>query len=370
MPQPPAEAFFVSLLQFYLCCLNGIGMEKIAPQEVWHYMQEEKFSLFDVRSPAEYAHAHIPNAISLPLFTDEERAKVGTSYKQVSPQAALQLGLELVGPKMADFVRQAERQAPNRKLIVHCWRGGKRSGSMAWLLSFAGFEVKILTGGYKAYRQYLAQEFTQKKLKIIVLGGKTGSGKTAILQTLAQQGEQIIDLEALAHHKGSAFGWIGENSQNSSEQFENDLFIAFQKIDPNRRVWVENESRHIGSVFIHQGFWFQMKQAPLFHLEIPFQARVRHLVAVYTQTKAEDLIQSFEKIRKRLGHEATDKSIKAIEVGDFEAAAAIGLSYYDKTYDYSFETNPTLEKHVIPCTTLAITEIAHRLIAYADRLDY
>ncbi|NJN34457.1 MAG: tRNA 2-selenouridine(34) synthase MnmH, partial [Saprospiraceae bacterium] len=134
--------------------------------------------------------------------------------------------------------------------MLYCWRGGKRSGSMAWLLSFAGFDVATVAGGYKNYRNLVLQSFENQSLKLIILGGKTGSGKTQILKELEKKGEQIIDLEALAHHKGSAFGWIGEEKQPSSEQFENSLFEVIRKIDPTKRVWVENESRNIGTVFI------------------------------------------------------------------------------------------------------------------------
>ena len=298
-------------------------MEKIHPSELPKYLEDR--ILIDVRSPAEYAYAHIPKALCLPLFNDEERAKVGTAYKQVSPEHALIKGLEFVGPKMAGYVKKMIKWAPNRKVVVHCWRGGKRSGSMAWLLRFAGFDVLVLEGGYKNYRNFVLQEFENQQLNIIVLGGKTGSGKTAILHELAKQGEQIIDLEALAHHKGSAFGWIGEEKQPSSEQFENNLYTVFSKIDPQKRVWVENESSTIGSVFIPQPFWKQMKNAPLVHLEVPFEQRVKHLIENYTATEREDLKQSFQKITSKLGHEALKIALEALEKDDFATAAAIGL---------------------------------------------
>ena len=272
-------------------------MDKIDPSELWQYLDNRV--LIDVRSPAEYAHAHIPAAKSLPLFNDAERAKVGTAYKQISPENALIRGLEFVGPKMAGFVKKMIKWAPERKAIVQCWRGGKRSGSMAWFLRFAGFDVVTLAGGYKNYRNFVLQQFENQALKIIILGGKTGSGKTFILKELEKQGEQIIDLEALANHKGSAFGWIGEQTQPSTEQFENNLYEIFKNIEPSRRVWVENESHSVGAVFIPQPFWNQMKAAPLVHIEVPFEARVEHLVEGYTATSKEDLIQSFQKITKK-----------------------------------------------------------------------
>ena len=205
--------------------------------------------LLDVRSPGEYGQGHIPGALSFPLFTDAERALVGTCYKQNSREAALELGLELVGPKMAGSVREARTLAPHRRLAVHCWRGGQRSGSMAWLFRQAGFDVVTLEGGYKNFRRYVLESFDDTGLQLMVVGGRTGSGKTQVLKELARLGEQIIDLEAIAHHKGSAFGSIGEPEQPTVEQFENDLFQALRMLDPQRRVWIENESRSIGRVY-------------------------------------------------------------------------------------------------------------------------
>jgi tRNA 2-selenouridine synthase len=337
-------------------------MDKIQPKDLAQFLEDR--TLIDVRAPAEYAHAHIPHALSLPLFNDEERARVGTAYKQVSPENALLKGLEFVGPKMSGFVKKAIKWSPNRKVVVHCWRGGKRSGSMSWLLRFAGFDVVTLEGGYKNYRNFVLQAFENQQLNLVVLGGKTGSGKTQILHELARQGEQILDLEGIAHHKGSAFGWIGEKTQPTSEQFENNLYEALRLLDPSRRVWVENESHSIGGVFIPQAFWVKMKAAPLLHLEVAFEQRVQHLVAVYTATSKADLRVSFEKITKKLGLEATKNAINALEMDDYATAAAIGLKYYDKTYMHCFDTNSTLSKNVLDVEDWNIMAIAEKIKNY------
>ena len=344
-------------------------MIKIKPEELWQYLDDDRV-MIDVRSPAEFAHAHVPRARSMPLFNDEERAKVGTIYKQVSPESALLKGLDFVGPKMSGFIKKAIKWSPSRRVIVQCWRGGKRSGSMAWLLGFAGFDIVVVAGGYKAYRQFVLQQLENQSLKIIILGGKTGSGKTAILKELAAKGEQIIDLEGLARHKGSAFGWIGEEAQPSSEQFDNDLYEVFRTLDPTRRVWVENESRNIGGVFIQQGFWNQMRRAPLIHVEVPFDLRVQHLVNVYTQTSQADLVASFEKIPKKLGYDKAKKAIEAVQNGDYAEAAAIGLVYYDKTYNFNFETNTAPEKHIVEMTEFEPAKAAETLITFADNQKY
>ena len=299
--------------------------------------------LLDVRSPGEYAQGHIPGAVSFPLFSDEERAQVGTFYKQKGKEAAVELGLEFVGPKMADFVRRARKLAPDRRLALHCWRGGQRSGSMAWLLRQAGFEVATLEGGYKTYRRQVLEQLQDTPLRLLVVGGRTGSGKTKILHALRDLGEQIIDLESLARHKGSAFGFIGEAPQPTVEQFENDLYGAVSRLEPARRVWIENESRSIGRVFIPDGFWALMKASPLLNIEIPGEERIRNLLADYTSTDKSDLTAAFLKIDRKLGGQHLKAALEALENGDFASAARIALVYYDKTYQYCLDTNPSPE---------------------------
>jgi tRNA 2-selenouridine synthase len=297
--------------------------------------------VLDVRSPAEYAQGHIPGALSFPLFSDEERAQVGTFYKQKGKDAALELGLAIAGPKIADFVQKAKALAPERRLAVHCWRGGQRSQSMAWLFRQAGFDVATLEGGYKNYRRYLLEAFGNLKLEIRVIGGKTGVGKTKILRALRDLGEQIIDLEKLARHKGSAFGFIGEAPQPTVEQFENDLFEEISRLDPSRRVWLENESRSIGRVYIPEGFWQKMKAAPLLNVEIPDEIRIQNLLADYVSSDKADLAAAFLKIDKKLGGLNLKNALEALERGEFAAAARLALNYYDKTYQHCLDTNPS-----------------------------
>ncbi len=290
--------------------------------------------VFDVRSPAEYAQGHIPGAINLPLFTDEERARVGTLYKQQGPESAFLLGLRLVGPKLEDFVRTARKAAPHRRLAVHCWRGGQRSQSMAWLFRQAGFETATLAGGYKSYRRHVLESFELHLPRLIVIGGKTGVGKTKVLRALQRMGEQVLDLEALAHHKGSAFGSIGERPQPTSEQFENDLFEVFHNLDPQQRIWVENESRTIGRVCLPSGLWQQMRQAPLLNLEIPSECRIQNLIADYASAPLDELQAAFIRLEKRLGGLRLKTALEALQRGDFATAAEMALAYYDKTYSY------------------------------------
>lgn len=290
------------------------------------------YPIIDVRSPAEYVKGHIPNAINMPMFSNEERAIVGTIYKQESQEAALLKGLDIVGTKMSHFIRRAKEIAPDGKLIVHCWRGGKRSSSISWLLGMAGMKVQTLEGGYKAYRQYIRQQFQEKETSFIVLTGSTGSGKTKALHHLKSKGEQIIDLEGLAHHKGSAFGDINEGAQPSTEQFENDLYEAFRQLNGNKRIWLESESRMIGNISIPDTFWVKMMGAPMVHLNISKAARIQYLVENYGQYPKEELVSSFQKIKKKLAQHL-NTALEALDNDDLETAAKIALDYYDKYYN-------------------------------------
>jgi tRNA 2-selenouridine synthase len=269
------------------------------------------------------------------LFEDGERAEVGTLYKRVGPEAAYLRGLDLAGAKLGWYVREVIRRSPSKRVFLYCWRGGKRSGSIGSLLDFSGFEASLLTGGYKAYRTYVLESFEREPRKYLVLGGRTGSGKTAVLEALRTMGEQVIDLEALAHHKGSAFGGLGEEPQPTVEQFENQLHKVWAQTDPDRRVWVENESRSIGRVFIPQGFWNQFKSAPLIRLDIPFQERVAYLLRGYGEHPPEALEACLVKLERRMGGKQVKDALAAFRQGDLEGATSVALSYYDHTYDHA-----------------------------------
>ncbi len=293
----------------------------------------DSIPLIDVRSPAEYELAHVPGAFNIPIFDNEERRQVGIKYKIGGKESAVLLGLDFVGPKMSTFVREAKKRARNKKILVHCWRGGMRSASMAWLFETAGLEVYILKGGYKAYRKYIREQFS-RPVKMVVLGGYTGSGKTDILQTLKNQGEQFLDIEAIAHHRGSAFGSLGQKEQPSNEQFENSLADVWRKFDFNQTVWVEDESRQLGQIGIPDPLYQQICKAPLIKIYIPKSFREERLVKEYGLFDKSLLKEMIEKIRKRLGGAVTAEALKALETGDLGKVASLTLLYYDKSYDY------------------------------------
>jgi len=293
----------------------------------------DSIPVIDVRTPAEFKQGHIPTAYNIPLFSNKERKSVGTSYKQNGQQEALIKGLDFAGPKMASFVRKAQKIASQKKLLVHCWRGGKRSESMAWLFETAGMDCSRLKGGYKSFRQYVLSYFNQV-FPFIVIGGLTGSGKTAALKSLAETGEQILDLEALAHHKGSAFGNLGEKPQHSTEHFENKICWDLLHLDRNRSIWVEDESRSIGRNILPAGIYFQMRSAPVIFLDIARRDRVDRLVEDYAGFSTRELCESIQKISQRLGGDITRKAIEAVTKGDFKKTAEMVLQYYDKTYQF------------------------------------
>lgn len=293
----------------------------------------ESKPVIDVRSPSEFKAGHIPGAINIPLFNDREREIVGLKYKNEGRIPAILEGLKQIGTDMYLKLERALRIAGNEKLLIYCWRGGMRSEAMAWLFSLGNIETEVLDGGYKSYRHYILKSLSERR-KMIVLGGMTGSSKTHILKYLKENGNQIIDLEGLANHKGSAFGSLGQSPQPSTEQFANILFEEWKQMNREIPFWVEDESRNIGSVFLPDGFFLNMQDTPSIILTMGVQTRLPRLMREYSGYPAEALKESVLKISKRLGGDNTRDAINAIESGDIAKAIEITLYYYDKAYMY------------------------------------
>ena len=302
--------------------------------------------MIDVRTPAEFEQGHIPGAINIPIFTNEERAQVGTKYKRSSKDAAVLLGLELVGPKLSVFVRRAKKVAVDGEVLIHCWRGGMRSGSMAWLFETAGLKPNLLIGGYKSYRQFIRKSFSQPT-NLVVIGGYTGSGKTEVLHKLTEVGEQVLDLEGVANHKGSAFGALGQADQPTTEQYENNLGQIWQEFDHSKPIWTEDESHSVGSVSINDALFKQMRQAPLLAIIVPKSERIKRLVKEYACFDIDLLKQMCKKIEKRLGGLKVKRAFESLEQGDFATVADITLDYYDKAYGHGLDTRTTQEVYRI-----------------------
>ena len=296
----------------------------------------ETIKIADVRSPSEFSFGHIPGAVNIPLFDDKEREAVGTKYIKEGRLSAIIEGLKHSAPALVSKLEQGLKIAENGKLLVHCWRGGMRSEAMAWLFSLGDLEVNVLDGGYKAYRRYLLESLSEKR-KMIVLGGMTGSSKTHILRYFKSSGQQILDLERLANHKGSAFGALGEPPQPTTEHFGNLLFNDFRKLNANLPFWVEDESRNIGSVFMPDTFYLNMQETPTIVLVMSVNSRLPRLMEEYSVYPSEFLKTSLLKISKRLGGDKTRDAIDAVDKGDFAKAIEIVLYYYDKTYLFGLQ---------------------------------
>jgi tRNA 2-selenouridine synthase len=290
--------------------------------------------IVDVRSPGEFAEGHIPGAANIPLFNDKERAIIGTLYTNKGRQPAIETGLEIVGPKMAEFARTASELAVSGKLLVHCWRGGMRSESMAWLYERVGIQCFVLEGGYKAYRNYLLKELNEIP-RLIVIEGATGSGKTEILLSLKSMGEQVIDLEGLACHKGSVFGGIGKESQPTTQQFQNNLLSEYLSLDRSKRIWVEGESKTIGKVFLPDPFWNRMNNAILVEISIPRHDRLKRVMDDYGKLPKEEMGNAISSLAKRVGEPRKNEILNNYLEGDMELTADKLLDYYDKTYNHS-----------------------------------
>ncbi|HTB05662.1 MAG TPA: tRNA 2-selenouridine(34) synthase MnmH [Bacteroidia bacterium] len=334
-------------------------MQSVSAEEF--FKLSAQYPVVDVRTPAEFERGHIPGAMNIPLFTNEERAIIGTLYVQEGKQPAMLKGLELVGPKFADFIKSAEQIAVDKTLLVHCWRGGMRSGGMAWLFEWYGFKVYTLQKGYKAFRHLVLETFTKPR-KIKVLAGRTGSGKTLILHELEKQGATIIDLEGLANHKGSAFGSLGEAPQPTQEMLENEIGVRLLNIPLQENIWVEDESNNIGKRLIPNNFFLQMRAANVYYVDLPLEKRVEYLVKGYGKYTAQELSESIEKIKKRLGPQHAKAAIEAIQLGNLEKACEISLVYYDKSYDHGVAKRQASTIHKTSFPELDPEEIAKALI--------
>jgi tRNA 2-selenouridine synthase len=335
-----------------------------------------------VRSPAEYKHAHLPGAHSLPLFTDEERAVVGTAYKQESREKAIKHGLGFFGPKMKMMVEEAERildlkisTMQPKILLLYCWRGGMRSAAVAWLLDLYGFKIFTLSGGYKKYRNHVLDTF-KKTFHFKILGGYTGSGKTEVIKELRRKGERVIDLEDIAKHKGSAFGNIGMPQQPTQEMFENLLSAALRALREfevefshspftthHSPIWLEDESQRIGLVNIPNDLWQAMRKSPVYFLDIPFEERLKHITEEYGCLDKQRMIDAIGRIKERLGGLEAKRATEFLEQDNTMESFRILLKYYDKWYAKGLHNREEINSllHTISCESVT-PENANKLV--------
>ena len=322
----------------------------------------------DVRTELEFEQGHFPNALNIPIFTNEERVIVGITYKQQGRQPAILLGFELTGPKWGNFIKEAEKIAPDKKIMVHCWRGGMRSSAMAWAFDLYGFEVYTLKGGYKTFRRFGIDSFS-RPYPFIILSGSTGSAKTKTLQEMKKLGEQVIDLEDLAQHQGSSFGSMGKLIQPSQEQFENLLATELVKMDISKPIWLEDESVTIGKRIIPKPIWEQMRKAPIIKIEISKVERVDFLNEDYGNLNKEFLKESVIRITKRLGPLETKLTLQAIDESRMKDFINQVLVYYDKTYAKGLNNREILNIKQINLNKIAPRENAKAIIEFLKNTE-
>jgi tRNA 2-selenouridine synthase len=320
--------------------------------------------IVDVRSPGEYQQGHIPGAYNIPLFDNDERARVGTTYVKIGKEPAIELGKSIAGLKTDYYLDAIRDVAPGMHMLLHCWRGGMRSAKIAAFFAEAGYKVFVLEGGYKAYRGYIRKQFSSGR-QIYLIGGYTGSGKTGILKEIEKLGHQTIDLEALASHKGSNFGHLGQAVQPTTEQFENNLFRQWAELEPLKPLWLEHESLHIGSVTLPDTFYAAMLSGRLFFIELPKEYRIKRLVDEYACFDKPVLQAVLEHLGQYMGAFQAREVLLALQHDDFEKVADISLAYYDKLYGNSLARRPVKTIIRIPLNTGTVKEHAEIIISHA-----
>lgn len=325
----------------------------------------ENTPVVDVRTPAEFEQGHIIGAHNIPLFSNEERILVGTTFKQEGREKAILLGFELTGSKWATFIREAERIAPDKNILLHCWRGGLRSTAMAWAFDLYGFQVATLKNGYKAFRRAVIDSF-ENEYPFIILSGSTGCGKTKTLQEMKKLGEQVIDLEDLAQHRGSSFGSMGNMKQPGQEQFENLLANELARLDHKKRIWVEDESITIGKRVIPKNIFQQVMRTQVIRMDIGKEKRIQFLDEEYGGLDKNFLKESVERISKRLGPMETKLTLKAIDENNMKDFISRVLVYYDKTYRTGQNMRQPSSIHNLSLDTIDPVKNANAVIAFCN----
>jgi len=336
--------------------------------EVSAFMEKIRdFLILDVRSPLEYTQGNLPGAVNIPLFSDSERAVIGTIYHQKGREAAIIKGLDICLPKTSEYLDHLRRIAEKKSVFLYCWRGGFRSKLMAEVFSSSGYKVGVLNGGYKSYRRFVRDGFSNEA-PVVVLGGFTGSGKTQLLEYIANQGEQVIDFEKLASHKGSVFGALGQGTQSTNEQFENNLFALWSEMDFSRPIWMEDESRMIGKVTLPDPVFKQLNKGLMISVELPFNKRISRLVQEYSGFDKVQLASAILKLQERLGGLYTKEALLSLESGQFEKVAEILLAHYDKAYQYSMNRKGSEKVYKMTLSADKMDENAVKIINFVNKI--
>ncbi|WP_090086280.1 tRNA 2-selenouridine(34) synthase MnmH [Lentibacillus persicus] len=336
----------------------------ITLDELLKKQHNEKHTIIDVRSPKEFHESTIPGSINIPVFSDEERAEVGTLYKQVGKEAAKERGLEIMSAKLPEFI--AKFQEIDTPKTVFCWRGGMRSKTAATVTDLMGIEVNRLQGGIRAYRQWVIKELEKAYFPpdIVVLNGNTGTGKTKILHQLAEQGYPVIDLEGMAGHRGSIFGHIGAEPSIQKE-FESQLVQAMRKFRDVPFVLMEGESKRIGKVTIPEFLFDQKEESTQLFITLPMEQRVRNILDDYQPwNQPDDFAEAFDRIKKRIHTPVAKQIDHDLTTENYHQAVRLLLEYYyDPRYTHMFNNYPEDKTKIfkVSDTADALSQIKHEL---------
>ena len=319
----------------------------------WNYQH-----IIDSRSPAEFALDHVPGAVNWPVLDSAQRESVGTLYQREGSFKAKLAGATLVARNIASLIEdRATSIDPHARLLVYCWRGGNRSGALSTVLARIGFRTDVLEGGYKAFRRWVIEDTARRAqgLKFCIVAGRTGSAKTDLLHLLAQEGEQVIDLEALARHRGSLLGATPDSPQPSQRAFETSLWFQLARCQPGRLVWLESESRKIGQIQIPESIIERMRSSPHYQLEVESKVRSKYLLDHYQHWIREpERLQAITlKLRPFLSSEAYAALEQSLSQQRLEEFVSLLLKHhYDPLYDRSIAKNFRSEKRRIALTAL------------------
>ncbi len=329
--------------------------------------------ILDVRSPSEYADDHLPGAISVPVLNDEERARIGTLYKQVSPFAAKKLGAALIARNIAQHLEEKFSDKPKSwRPLVYCWRGGMRSGAMAHILAQVGWNTAQLEGGYKNYRRHVLTELESlpRQFDFRIIAGGTGSGKSHLLQALAEQGAQVLDLEKLAQHRGSLLGRLPGQPQPSQKTFETRLWQVLRTFTLERPVYVEAESRKVGVLSVPTELIERMRASACVKVEVPLAARVSFLMQDYAHflNDASLLTERLSLLVEMHGRELINRWCEMAQLHDWEPLVSELLTkHYDPAYKRSSgvglqQLDKALVLHIASLDNSSLSKVAADLI--------
>lgn len=340
-------------------------METISFEE---FLNEKNAVLIDVRTPKEFTIDNIPNAVNIPVLLDEERVEVGTTYVQISKEKAKELGVQFISKRLPEIFKQVQELSQKySKLVFMCARGGMRSSSIASLFGSLGYKVAKLQGGYKSYREYVHKTIPElnKNFKYIVVHGKTGVGKTKVLNRMSDLGISVMDLEKMAAHKGSFFGNLGEVLPQSQKRMDGEVF-EFLRTCPTKYIVVESESKRIGNVYVPDSVYQSMTEGTHIFIDTTLENRVEILMEDYSQVPKEEIKKCIIRLTRYISKEKLNRYLGLLENDNLiELCHVLIKEYYDPLYKVSISKHEyELNHHYTD-----MDECAKVLAQYVNKLE-